>query len=776
MHELTVERQQILIEMELPPSKRLKGHQTSADPDPFDDDIDFTQDDLAQMDIIASQAITGDGQNSGSKRTYGSVYPVTDNQSKGPARSGRKTFSLGDGCSTSVFNMTEPQRKDAFGDGHSSKGEDLHVKQLAEQQAELQRKLREVEDEILMKNGEIRVLRDSLRLANQEKDQQRQAQMALEREKAQAQSEREKELTKKVQSLQSDLHFKEAEMNEMRGKLKSSERGGKLAGTPVRNNVQSPAGRAFLTKETFSAQLANKTSPIKGHLFEDGKRTHSKRSSAEEPHSEQTIISDLHQEGCVLLKLLLQQQLDPSTLSLCHLLSVRPDALPNVLSQNGYVSPGSLATSSSSSGDLRVLHRPQTLFHQLQSLAMSALTALAVRPPTNHVALPSARQTCRPAVHFLPLLTFHITTYCQTLESIESSGKTSLHGSSLSSSSDSSLASSLEESLSGQEELTLAAMNALYHVVCCSCEALEMVLCHLDGETQEQNDVDRPQASKSILSTSEHQSVEVQTQMPLLKRLLQLADPGFITAAGQKEAVLISSLRILCALAERAEDNQLMRLKVILSSQALLKCLTPEMSHKTARLSVRLLSFIICSNEMAVQLCSHDYACPLLRTFQYVTSRPDKSASEDVWSRFELEVIRMLTKLFTQNAGTWAALCQSSCQCIHELVRTVVVLLHTQWLKTKGRESQTSCNRTWSIHGVQVLREALMFLHWLLLKDSSFSEHCLDVLHMYDQVIPAIRDTFRLIPDLTESEELAVEEICRSETEDVEDMDTEAEP
>ncbi|KAA0712005.1 ATR-interacting protein ATM and [Triplophysa tibetana] len=306
---------------------------------------------------------------------------------------------------------------------------------------------------------------------------------------------------------------------------------------------------------------------------------------------------------------------------------------------------------------------------------MSALTALAVRPPTNHVALPSARKSCPPAVHFLPLLTFHINTYCQTLESIESSGKTSLHGSSLSGSSDASLASSLEESLSGQEELTLAAMNALYHVVCCSCEALEMVLCQLDGETQEQNDVDRPQGSKSILSTSEHQSVEVQTQMPLMKRLLQLADPGFITAAGQREAV-----------------------------------------------------------------------------------------------------IRMLTKLFTQNAGTWANLCKSSCQCIHELVRTVVVMLHTQWLKTKGRESQTSCNRTWSIHGVQVLREALMFLHWLLLKDSSFSEHCLDVLHMYDQVIPAIRDTFRLIPDLTESEELAVEEICRSETEDVEDMDTEAGP
>lgn len=208
------------------------------------------------------------------------------------------------------------------------------------------------------------------------------------------------------------------------------------------------------------------------------------------------------------------------------------------------------------------------------------------------------------------------------------------------------------------------------------------------------------------------------------------------------------------------------------------------------------------------------------------------------------QVIRWLTKLFTQNTGTWAALCRSSCLCIHEvcfysltlawftsqtmgrarkdalvdvvvywglccsintikrnifsikiilfswfryiisvlimfsiliysiiiyqcivwslsnilppltsqLVRTVVVLLHRQWLKTKGRESQTSCNRIWTGSGVQVLREALMFLHWLLLKDSSFSEHCLDVLHMYDQVIPAIRDTFRLIPDLSDSE------------------------
>lgn len=37
-----------------------------------------------------------------------------------------------------------------------------------------------------------------------------------------------------MESLKSELHFKEAEMNEMRSKLQSSERGAKVVGTPVR--------------------------------------------------------------------------------------------------------------------------------------------------------------------------------------------------------------------------------------------------------------------------------------------------------------------------------------------------------------------------------------------------------------------------------------------------------------------------------------------------------------------------------------------------------------
>lgn len=82
----------------------------------------------------------------------------------------------------------------------------------------------------------------------------------------------------------------------------------------------------------------------------------------------------------------------------------------------------------------------------------------------------------------------------------------------------------------------------------------------------------------------------------------------------------------------------------------------------------------------------------------------------------------------------------------------VVVVLHRQWLSIKAQEQHTGSVQTCTGLGVHSLRETLMLLHWFLLNDLSFSMHCLDVLHMYHQVIPAIRDTLRQIPDLSECE------------------------
>lgn len=54
--------------------------------------------------------------------------------------------------------------------------------------------------------------------------------------------------------------------------------------------------------------------------------------------------------------------------------------------------------------------------------------------------------------------------------------------------------------------------------------------------------------------------------------------------------------------------------------------------------------------------------------------------------------------------------------------------------------------------GASLLRECLLLLHGLLLHHKSFSESCRPLLHMYDQMIPAVRDTMRRILQLSESE------------------------
>lgn len=58
----------------------------------------------------------------------------------------------------------------------------------------------------------------------------------------------------------------------------------------------------------------------------------------------------------------------------------------------------------------------------------------------------------------------------------------------------------------------------------------------------------------------------------------------------------------------------------------------------------------------------------------------------------------------------------------------------------------------WLRPAASLLREALLLLHWLLLHHSSFSESCRPLLHMYDQVIPAVQDLLRRVPERSESE------------------------
>lgn len=52
----------------------------------------------------------------------------------------------------------------------------------------------------------------------------------------------------------------------------------------------------------------------------------------------------------------------------------------------------------------------------------------------------------------------------------------------------------------------------------------------------------------------------------------------------------------------------------------------------------------------------------------------------------------------------------------------------------------------------QFLRDALLLLHSLSQKDKLFHEHCLEVLHQYDQAMPGIRAVLRKTQKLSACE------------------------
>lgn len=214
--------------------------------------------------------------------------------------------------------------------------------------------------------------------------------------------------------------------------------------------------------------------------------------------------------------------------------------------------------------------------------------------------------------------------------------------------------------------------------------------------------------------------------------------------------------------------------------QAVCTCLSADSRLQTLSECVCVLMSMSDHETLAKQLCSQHDPCVFLKLFQLIRTRPNNQALHTDWLLLNLQVVRLLSRL-TQRTESWMTDVQSTCQCYTELVQTVVIISHRQWLDLSGsqdsigpslQQCSTSCSPWWCSPAASLLRECLLLLHWMLLHHGSFSESCRPLLHMYDQMIPAVRDTLRRIPELSESEELALEEICRSEGDDADDMDT----
>ncbi|XP_059186162.1 ATR-interacting protein isoform X2 [Centropristis striata] len=790
--------------MNCPPTKRLRGLNQDVvmavafDDDPFGDDKDFTQDDLDEIDIIASQAATSDptlghGSKPGSKPmelARGSTRLSSAGHSKSVSRtttnqSRENMFGFGS-SSNSRGNAGIPSsealsnRQQQFGSGR----EDSYSL-LEAQHAELKRKLKEVEEEIVLKSGEIRVLRDSLKGAQQEKEAQRQNQILLETQRQKEHSDREKELNKKVQSLQSELQFKEAEINEIKTKLHSSDKN-KTASPLMRNSPKvlssvnsssssSPTANGFITKETFGAPFLSRSTPVKTRK-EDRGSSSSRSGDRHETSRPDPFLSvrpaHLQHRGGILLGLLLQQPLSPSSLGLSHLLSMSLTDIHLTNSTSaGFLLHSDPAAGVSGGGG----GPPRAALSPVQSLAVTGLNMLSQNRPAAATS-DGNKRSCPGAVLLLPLLDLHLTQLCKVLDSLRS---TSAVGSgSNSTAACSPPARRLEEAcLTGfsVEDTGLAALRLLYLLLANSDEVVEAVLSKESQSGVTDKKTEHSAAAGALCS-----------QNALLQSVLRLCEAGLSGGGSQNDELVLNAMKTLCVLIERSPHTHADRLQCVL--QVVCVCLSADCRLQTVSGSVSVLTSMSDHQTLSQQLCSQHDPCIFLKLFQFIRTRPDNQATHTDWILLDLQVVRLLSRLMTQRAESWTSSPHSTCQCYTELVQMVVIVFHRQWLDLRGSQDvtdstglaspsqkcPTSSVPWWRGATSSLLRECLLLLHWLLLHHGSYSESCRPLLHMYDQVIPAVRDTLRKIPELSESEELALEEICRSEGDDTDDMDTDA--
>ncbi|KAM9860180.1 ATR-interacting protein [Aulostomus maculatus] len=792
--------------MNCPPTKRLRGMNrdiamVQAFDDPFGDDEDFTQDDLDEIDILASQAITstavsGFVSKTGTKPVelgHGSGFPPSAGQSKPLSRAtSNQSRENMCGFDSKKGNARIPSREPLGSrpQRFASDGEESYSL-LEAQHADLKRKLKEVEEEIFLKSGEIRILRDSLKAAQQEKETQRHAQLALEEQRQREQSDREKELNKKVQALQTELQFKEAEINEMKTKLHSSDRN-KMASPLPRSSPKvltsiaqshhgscssssSPTGNGFITKEMFGALVPSRTPPQKtsGKTRRDDRLASSSKScdKQEVPRQDPFLsvrLAQLQHRGGVLLGLLLQQPLSPSSLCLSHLLST------NIHLTSSGLSTGFLlhANAAGSEGGA-----PGAALSPVQSLAITGINMLSQSRPAA-AASSNNHRSCPGAALLLPLLELHLSRLCQAMDSLTSTsaGTSGSDSTSCLPAAHNAAAAAglgrLEENGSpgfSLEDTGLAVLRLLYLLLSHSDEVVEAVLSKESRSKVPDSKIDRSAAGGGLRS-----------QNALLLSVLRLCDVGFGGGSSQREELVISAMKILHVLMERTPHTHTDRLQCVL--QVLCGSVSGDSKLRVVSECVSVLMSTCEHPALIQQLCSQHDPCVFLKILQFIRIRPVSQTSHADLVLLDLQVVRLLSRL-TQRAGSWSSSQHRSCQCYTEVVQTVVVVFHRQWLDLWDSVEQMNLTGLSRPHGsasspwwrgpaASLLRECLQLLHWLLLHHGSFSESVRPLLHMYDQVIPAVRETLRKIPELSESEELALEEICRSEGDDTDDMDT----
>ncbi|NXP80945.1 ATRIP protein, partial [Ramphastos sulfuratus] len=645
---------------------------------------------------------------------------------------------------------------------------------LQTQHEEIKQKLKEMQDEILAKNGEIKFLRDSMQQMEYAMEEQKRSYVLLEQQKSQTLSEKEKEFSKKLLSLQSELQFKDAEMNEIRARLQNCERNKHVTQTvlsrsPKKNSAiqvksegssPQPGRKSFPTKESFSAETSTRPSCSSGNSIAPTTSIKEGKPLINLLLMLQLMVKQLQRQFCVLsgsilLNALMKQPIVPgSSLGLCHLLSSSSEPLPGAVLQPNYSERKSTQPPSSRTTPEEVS------LQEAQKLAITGLNLIALDEGLSEGSSTGSQReilhiTCckiRGAVHLLPLVEHHIGAYCQAVQLVDKSVNSSCGDhSAVSSTTNTNMVSSKEDFRLSLEETTLISLGVLYYLVFYSWDVVHTLLSAEVETGSTAGDEQVSKMDKKVLCDNQSDNKEdnrTQRGLPvapqdapnkdgvqhsLFKKLLQVLAFSAVREA-QTDSILNHTLKVLVKLAENSTMDLLINFQHLVSNQTLLQCLCPETSLPAVLSTVRLLCILAQHHTLSDQLCSHSDTCLLLALYVYITSRPDKSASEMLWLQLEQETVRLLSRCMRCSRPV-VLLPGSDCQCNLEVVKALIIMLHRQWVKIRRTEDSLCAHKE---QVIQFLRDAVLLLHSLSQKDKLFHEHCLEVLHQYDQAMPGI--------------------------------------
>lgn len=299
------------------------------------------------------------------------------------------------------------------------------------------------------------------------------------------------------------------------------------------------------------------------------------------------------------------------------------------------------------------------------------------------------KRSCPGAVLLLPLLDLHLSRLCRALESLRSTSAGN------SDSNTAAAASSLpagraapaaglgrleEPGLTGfsVEDTGSAALRLLYLLLAHSDEAVEAVL------SKESQTGDKK--AERIAA-----GVGLSSQNALLQSVLRLceAEQGGGGGGGesQREELVLNAMKTLCVLIERTPETHSDRLQCVL--QVVCVCLSADSRLQIVSECVSILTSMSDHQTLAKQLCSQHDSCVFLKLFQFIRTRPENQTTHTDWIQLDLQVVRLLSRLMTQRTEIWTSSQHSTCQCYTELVQTVVIVFHRQWLDLRGSQEPT---------------------------------------------------------------------------------------